>query len=168
MKQKIKLKDLTKEQFKKWYEENKNQEIIIEIELLTPKEKEYLENIIRPFKDKVISISKRSFNINLEYISIMLKEDFRVNFPNFTKNNYYKNMVVLEEYTLKDLGLFKTNYKICLGEFWHSKNRLAIHCDTEEKAYKLLKAFNKMGKKWYDGELYLNTFYNQYKEKTDG
>lgn len=105
MKQKIKLKDLTREQFKKWYEENKNREVEIEIELLTPKEKEYLEGVIRPFKDKVISISKRSFNINLEYISIMLKDDFRVNFPNFVRNNYYKDMKVLKEYTLKDLDL---------------------------------------------------------------
>lgn len=107
MKQKIKLKDLTREQFKKWYEENKNQEVVIEIELLTKEEKEYLEGVIKPFKDKVISISKRSFNINFEYISILIKDDFRVNFPNFARNNYYKNMIVLEEYTLKELGLLE-------------------------------------------------------------
>lgn len=82
-----------------------NQEIEFEIELLTAKEKEYLEGVIKPFKDKVISISKRSFNIELEYISILIKEDFRVNFPNFVINNYYKNMEVCREYTLKDLDL---------------------------------------------------------------
>lgn len=105
MKEKIKLKDLTKEQFKKWYEENKNKHVEIELELLTKREKDYLEGVIRPFKDKVISISKRSFNIELEYISILIKEDFRVNFPNFIINNYYKNMKVGREYTLKDLDL---------------------------------------------------------------
>lgn len=107
MKQKIKLKDLTREQFNKWFEENKNQKVKIEIELLTTEEKLYLEGVIKPFKDKVISISKRPFNINLEYISIVLKEDLRVNFPNFVKNNYYKNMEVYREYTLKELRLFK-------------------------------------------------------------
>lgn len=91
-----------------------DQEIKIEIELLTPKEKEYLESVIRPFKDKVVSISKREFTSNINYISILIKDDYRINFPNFARNNYYKNMILLEEYTLEDLGLFqKSKYKFC-------------------------------------------------------
>ena len=42
-----------------------DQEIEIEIAdepLLTPKEKEYLESVIKPFKDTVISISKKEFS----------------------------------------------------------------------------------------------------------
>ena len=35
-----------------------------------------------------------------------------------------------------------------IKEFFESKNKLAIHCDTEEKAKKLLKAFNKAGYRW--------------------
>jgi|GEM_PF-4394086 len=45
--------------------------------------------------------------------------------------------------------------KITLEEFWKSKEHLAIHCDTEEKVIKLLRAFDKMGKKWWTGESYL-------------
>lgn len=140
MKQKIKLRDMTEEQYQTWLKnhcdfeccvkcrfnkinctfttefnwiKNKdlysdkflNKEIVIEIDLLTKKEKEYLEGVIRPFKDKVITISKRSYDINFEYISIFIEDDFRVNFPNFVKNTYYKNMEVYKEYTLKELDL---------------------------------------------------------------
>lgn len=46
--------------------------------------------------------------------------------------------------------------KITLKEFWDSKEQLAIHCDTEEKANKLLIEFDKMGKKcWDSGRNYL-------------
>lgn len=45
--------------------------------------------------------------------------------------------------------------KITLKEFWNSKEKLAIHCDTEEKANKLLKAFDKLGKEWRSGNSYL-------------
>lgn len=45
--------------------------------------------------------------------------------------------------------------KITLKEFWSSNENLAIHCNTEEKANKLLKAFDKLGKKWWTGESYL-------------
>ena len=47
------------------------------------------------------------------------------------------------------------NNKITLEEFWKSKEHLAIHCDTEEKAIKLLRAFTKMSKKWNNGDSYL-------------
>ena len=46
-------------------------------------------------------------------------------------------------------------YKITLKEFWESGRDLAIHCDTEEKAKILLKAFDKLGKKWSVGKSYL-------------
>lgn len=107
MKQKIKLKDLTREQFKKWYEENKNQEVVIEIELLTKEEKEYLENVIRPFKDIVVYIAKSEIDNNLEYLCIDIKDDYHLCFPNFLRNKYYKNLEIEKEYTLKDLGLFE-------------------------------------------------------------
>lgn len=45
--------------------------------------------------------------------------------------------------------------KITLSEFFKNDEKLAIHCDTEEKANLLLKAFDKMGKKWFAGNSYL-------------
>lgn len=44
--------------------------------------------------------------------------------------------------------------KITLREFFESKQELAIHCNTEEKAKQLLSAFDKMGKKWNTGNRY--------------
>ena len=46
-------------------------------------------------------------------------------------------------------------HKITLKEFWKSDKSLAIHCNTEEKAKILLKAFDKLGKKWCSGKSYL-------------
>lgn len=58
-------------------------------------------------------------------------------------------------------------YKITLKEFWESDKKLAINCDTEEKAKKLLKAFDKLGKKWCNEKSYLkNTFWSQYNRDT--
>lgn len=51
------------------------------------------------------------------------------------------------------------NNKITLEEFWNSEETLVIHCDTEEKANKLLRAFNKMGEKWRAGDSYLENNY---------
>lgn len=61
---------------------------------------------------------------------------------------FHHEYVVLENYK---------PYKITLSEFWaqKGKKRLAIHCKTEEEAKKLLKAFARVGQKWYDGNSYL-------------
>lgn len=57
--------------------------------------------------------------------------------------------------------------KITLKEFFESKEKLAIHCDTESKANELLKAFDKIGKKWDDNKSYLNeNNWNEYEEET--
>ena len=42
--------------------------------------------------------------------------------------------------------------KITLSEFFKNDEKLAIHCDTEEKAQKLCEAINKMGKRWCSPE----------------
>ena len=142
MKKKIKLRDLTEEQYETWLAKNcdytkcincpfskvycysnsknnwiknkdiysdkfLNQEIEIEIELLTPKEKEYLEGVIRPFKDKVRYIAKSEMDNNLEYLCIDIKDDYHLCFPNFLRNKYYKNLEIEKKYTIEDLGLFK-------------------------------------------------------------
>lgn len=144
-----------------------NQEVEIEVpELLTKEEKEYLENFLKPFKEVIDYIIKTRDNYNIkEFIVIRLCNGEEFYLPYFNLNEYYKNMKIEREYTLKDLGLFQTKYKITLTEFWNSKDKLAIHCDTEEKANKLLKAFDKYGKKWNSGDSYLQyNFYETLKE----
>ncbi len=143
-----------------------DQEIEIEIAdepLLTKEEKEYLEGFIRPFKDEIEYIKKYYIDEeNEEYIYISIKNDFPTQLPCFKPNKYYKGLERNKKYTLEDLGLFQENkYKITLTEFWNSKNKLAIHCDTEEKANKFIKESNKTNK-WGD----FGNYYKDYKEKT--
>lgn len=71
--------------------------------ILDDKEKEYLSNVIRPFKDKVRCIVKRSVSLE-EYITIALKDD-NIYLPDFKKNTMYKNMELFKKYTLEELGL---------------------------------------------------------------
>lgn len=72
--------------------------------ILDDKEKEYLGNIIRPFRDKVEYIVKRTVCEEKEYISISLNND-TVILPNFKRNTMYKNMKADKDYTLEELGL---------------------------------------------------------------
>lgn len=77
--------------------------------VLDPAEKRYLTNIIKPFKDQVIAIAKRSANYG-EFIDIMIDEGEigdcgNIYLPYFKHNSMYKGMKVNREYTLDQLGL---------------------------------------------------------------
>lgn len=72
--------------------------------ILDDKEKEYLGNLIRPFRDKVMNIAKITVSEENEYISISLNNDI-ILLPNFKRNTLYKNMEANKEYTLEKLGL---------------------------------------------------------------
>lgn len=73
-------------------------------EVLDEKEKEYLNNIIRPFRDKVIFIKKDSVRSG-EFISIAIKNDVNIDLPNFETGKMYKGMESYKKYTLTKLGL---------------------------------------------------------------
>lgn len=76
-------------------------------EILDAEEKEYLSNIIKPFRDRVTKIKKfeNSRDRQKEYITIYIKNDFSINLPSFKKNTIYKNMEIDKAYTLEELGL---------------------------------------------------------------
>lgn len=79
-------------------------------DILDSGEKEYLSNVIKPFKYKVKGIGKDEFCNNedeqeKEYITIYIENDFSINLPNFKKNTMYKNMEINKAYTLEELGL---------------------------------------------------------------
>ena len=108
----IKNKDLFSDKFL-------NQEIEIEVsDILDEKEKEYLSAVIKPFRDRVISITKYSFNKDLCYISIVTEpkkeikhmllegEMEEIFLPLFKKNSLmYQGMELEKKYTLEDLEL---------------------------------------------------------------
>ena len=77
--------------------------------ILDDAEKRYLSNIIRPFKDQVIAIAKRSANYG-EFIDIMIDEGDigdcgNIYLPYFKPDSRYKGMKVNREYTLEQLSL---------------------------------------------------------------
>lgn len=73
--------------------------------ILDDKEKEYLGNVIRPFRNEVTYIVKKIYtHREKEYIAINLKNDTSY-LPNFKKDTMYKNMELQKKYTLEELGL---------------------------------------------------------------
>lgn len=76
-----------------------------EEEILDETEKRYLSGVIRPFKNKVIFISKeRDSDYDKEFIFIELNNEF-ISLPNFKINTMYKGMKEYKKYTLKELEL---------------------------------------------------------------
>ena len=76
--------------------------------ILDEKEKEYLSNVIKPFRNKVYAIAKYDDGDDNYYIQIMMKQNVYfeyIDFPYFKKGTMYKGMKVGREYTLDQLGL---------------------------------------------------------------
>ena len=73
-------------------------------EILDEKEKEYLNNIIKPFRNRVTYIEKRKWQ-DSEYIKIGIKNDVNIDLPNFEKGKMYQGMESDKNYTLSELGL---------------------------------------------------------------
>lgn len=90
-----------------WWEEYKEP-------VLTDKERKYLSDVIRPFKNRVKYIYKTSeINDCSQLISIYMErydyeENLRCEYmelPHFKKDTMYKNMEAGKKYTLEELGL---------------------------------------------------------------
>lgn len=74
-------------------------------EILDDIEKEYLRNIIKPFRDRVKAISLiTSGGKGYCYINIKLKDE-NIYLPNFEINTMYKGMKPEKEYGLEELGI---------------------------------------------------------------
>lgn len=79
---------------------------------LTENEKEYLQAVIRPFKDDVEYISKYRDRSGA-HIVIKLYFEQPVIFPCFDEDMKYRGMELEKKYTLEELGLWDTrNQKI--------------------------------------------------------
>ena len=96
-----------------------NQETEIEIDILDKVEKEYLRNVIKPFKHNIQYIIKQTGPPGLdkseyEYITIFIKTNTNIAwlgqeyivFPMFKEGTMYKNMELNKPYTLEELRLF--------------------------------------------------------------
>lgn len=71
--------------------------------LLTPKEREYLKFVFKPFASDIICVQKKQSD-NIEYIVAGIYND-SILFPCFTKGKMYRGMKPETKYTLKELGI---------------------------------------------------------------
>lgn len=83
--------------------------VIIEEDILDEKEKEYLSNVIKPFRKRIKYISVNKYVDNC-VIRIILKHytknyDDSILLPDFKNGSMYKRMEIGKQYTLKELGL---------------------------------------------------------------
>ena len=80
-------------------------------QILTDSEKRYLSNVIEPFRDRVIGITKciiPNYN-DKEFIFILIRsigvcKDY-ISLPLFDIGTMYRGMKIDKEYTLEELGL---------------------------------------------------------------
>lgn len=95
-----KCSDRTCENCVEWLKQEYKEPILDRVE------KQYLANIIRPFRDKVDGIIKFECNTKeKEYIKITLENESGIDLPFFAKGSMYKGMETNREYRLKELGL---------------------------------------------------------------
>lgn len=73
-------------------------------ELLTPKEREYLKFVFKPFASDILYIQKTQPSDSIEYIRVITHSSTIV-FPDFEKGTMYKGMKLETKYTLKELGI---------------------------------------------------------------
>lgn len=82
--------------------------------ILTASEKEYLSNVIKPFRGKsAITIGKYSwaYGNDKEYVAIIVTyadradRQYIIGFPYFNSGEMYRGMEVDKEYAPEDLGL---------------------------------------------------------------
>lgn len=78
----------------------------IEKPILDKVEKRYLENLLRPFKDRVVYVKKKNIS-NQQYLHIQFEGYECIELPKFEENTMYVGMEPEKEYSLKELGLFE-------------------------------------------------------------
>ena len=75
--------------------------------ILTKQERNYLSSVVKPFREKILHISKLTGK-NGEYICIDIRFDWEedsILLPKFATGTLYKGMEIGKEYSVKDLGL---------------------------------------------------------------
>ena len=86
-----------------------DQEVEIETDILTPKEKVYLEAVIDPFKERIVGIGKAVLCGNTEFIYFSTREKadeiIYSELPPFDAGTAFKGMEAGKKYTLEELGL---------------------------------------------------------------
>ncbi len=78
--------------------------LLSEAPILNDAEKEYLKAVIKPFRNEVLNIQKKSSFC--EWISIVMESQETINLPYLKKSSgMYKGMEGNRKYTIEELGL---------------------------------------------------------------
>ena len=77
---------------------------IVEKEILDKTEKEYLSMVLKPFRNRVESITKTGLYGGIAFIMVKLNNDY-LSFPSFEEKAMYKGMKTFRSYTLEELDL---------------------------------------------------------------
>ena len=85
-------------------------ESIVHPQILDDAEKRYLSAFIKPFRNRVLHISRMRYlgvsSSGYEHIFITLSDDsYNIELPLFKKETMYKGMEIERRYTLEELGL---------------------------------------------------------------
>lgn len=100
--------------YDKWYDQPVSAYIAVrhffnwlckESPILKEEEKNYLRNLIKPFRKDVESIIKKENNKGYEWVRILIKDNEPLLLPGFEKGTMYKGLELDKNYTLEDLGL---------------------------------------------------------------
>lgn len=76
--------------------------------ILTKDEKEYLEYVLKPFKDIIKYVEKTVYyGGKFERLSVEFQNNTSMSFPLFEAKKYYKRVDTYKIYTLEELGLFE-------------------------------------------------------------
>ena len=84
--------------FKKWLDQEHKEPILDEAE------RRYLSAVIRPFRDRVMAITKVN-DIESDYIIIFMDSNENICLPDFQTGTMYKGMKKGHDYTPEELGL---------------------------------------------------------------
>lgn len=87
----------------------------IEKPILNDVERRYLENVLKPFKNRILFAKKTTiYDTDSDYEYVLFKvvtpdnEDYNyLNLPYFIKGTMYKEMKIDKDYSLEELGLFR-------------------------------------------------------------
>ena len=74
-------------------------------DVLDEKERKYLKDVIRPFRNRVKHITKGNVFECKEFITICIDDYYAVNLPLFEKGTMYVGMETDKNYTLEDLNI---------------------------------------------------------------
>ena len=75
-------------------------------DVLDETERKYLKAVLRPFRNRVVRVTKLKFpGCSDYYLRVDLEDGDSLSFPNFPTGTMYNGMELYHEYTLEELGI---------------------------------------------------------------